>query len=220
MKKKYKAIIFDFNGTLLWDTPLHNKAWDIFLKEHHIRLTDKEKNTIIHGKTNKEIFKCLFKKEFDPHELNTLSEEKETIYRELCINSNIQLTQGSIHLFEFCTVKRIPISIATSSSQANVDFYIEQFGLLRWFPPDLIVFDDGTIKSKPDPAIFNTAMSRLNMKPNHVIIFEDSHAGIKAAEEAKAGKIVIVNSTNNNYADYRHEVLTDLTRFDYSALHS
>lgn len=29
---KYSGMIFDFNGTLFWDTPLHNKAWNMFLE--------------------------------------------------------------------------------------------------------------------------------------------------------------------------------------------
>jgi len=30
---KLKAVIFDFNGTLLWDTKLHDDAFDIFLEK-------------------------------------------------------------------------------------------------------------------------------------------------------------------------------------------
>jgi len=32
---KIKGVIFDFNGTLFWDTDLHNKAWDAFLERHN-----------------------------------------------------------------------------------------------------------------------------------------------------------------------------------------
>lgn len=41
---KIKGVIFDFNGTLFWDTTLHNKAWDIFLERHSFELSDNEKN--------------------------------------------------------------------------------------------------------------------------------------------------------------------------------
>ena len=30
---KYKAVIFDFNGTLFYDTPFHNIAWQRVIKE-------------------------------------------------------------------------------------------------------------------------------------------------------------------------------------------
>ena len=191
-----KAVIFDFNGTLLWDTKLHNRAWDVFLKGHGIVLSDEKKNYVIHGKTNNDIFKSLFKKEFDAPSMNKLSEEKESIYRNLCIETNIQLADGAVELFDYCKHNKIPFAIATSACKQNADFYINRFDLLKWFDADSIVYNDGTIKSKPDPEIFNIAIQKMNRNPKDVIIFEDSAAGINAATAAGAGEIIIVNSNS------------------------
>lgn len=38
-----KGVIFDFNGTLFFDTHLHNRAWDIFLDRYSLMLQDVEK---------------------------------------------------------------------------------------------------------------------------------------------------------------------------------
>ena len=73
---RIKGIIFDFNGTLLWDTPYHNKAWNIFLDRYHITLSDQEIRDNMHGRTNAEIFKYLFKKDLSLGEVNTLAAEK------------------------------------------------------------------------------------------------------------------------------------------------
>ena len=213
-----KAVIFDFNGTLLWDTQLHNRAWDIFLKEHKIDLSDEEKNYVIHGKTNNDIFRSLFRKEFDTQRMNKLSEEKESIYRNLCIETNIQLAEGAIELFNYCKHNRIPFVIATSAYKQNIDFYINRFNLLKWFDINSIIYNDGTIRSKPDPDIFNIAIQKLNRNPEDVIVFEDSVAGINAAIAAKVGKIVIVNSNNDNYSRYNYEVINNLSQFEYYKL--
>lgn len=45
----FKGAIFDFNGTLFWDTPFHDKAFDIFLEKRGLHLTDEEKRVKIHG---------------------------------------------------------------------------------------------------------------------------------------------------------------------------
>jgi beta-phosphoglucomutase-like phosphatase (HAD superfamily) len=208
--KKNKALIFDFNGTLLWDTPLHNKAWDIFLVQHRIDLSDEEKTHVIHGKANNDIFKAIFNKEFDPPVLKKLSEEKESIYQDLCLETNIQLADGATELFDFCKSNAIPFAIATSSYKQNIDFYIKRFGLLKWFDEERIIFNDGTIRSKPDPEIFEIAIRKLNCRPENVVIFEDSIAGIKAAIAAKAGEIIIVNSNNDNYDGYGFQVINSL----------
>ena len=55
-----KGIVFDFNGTLFWDKHLHNKAWDIFLKQHNIILSDERKLLILHGKNIELIIEELF----------------------------------------------------------------------------------------------------------------------------------------------------------------
>ncbi|UII81232.1 hypothetical protein [Flagellimonas sp. CMM7] len=45
---------------MFFDTDLHNKAWDIFLDKHALKLGDDEKNQKIHGKNNAEILSNLF----------------------------------------------------------------------------------------------------------------------------------------------------------------
>jgi len=58
--KKIKGAVFDFNGTLFWDTSFHNRAWDIFLENHSISLSDSEKHESLHGRTNREILLNIF----------------------------------------------------------------------------------------------------------------------------------------------------------------
>lgn len=56
---KYSGVIFDFNGTLFWDTPLHNKAWNIFLKKRGMHLSDHDSSLPFTGKIT-EIFSTIF----------------------------------------------------------------------------------------------------------------------------------------------------------------
>ena len=93
---KIKGVIFDFNGTLFWDTKIHNKAWDSFLEKHNLELSDNEKNKKIHGKNNKDILNGLFQKELSTEEIKRFGEEKEKIYQELCLQLNMQLAPGAI----------------------------------------------------------------------------------------------------------------------------
>lgn len=55
-----EGVIFDFNGTLFWDTPYHNRAWDIYLQSHGRQISDHDKDLYIHGKPNRDIFNFLF----------------------------------------------------------------------------------------------------------------------------------------------------------------
>jgi len=212
--KKYKGLIFDFNGTLLWDTPLHNLAWDRFLEKYHFVVSHEEKHEHFHGKTNREILEFLFRRELSTDEMEDLAEEKEILYRELCLEVNLGLAEGVRELFDYCTLNNIPMAIATSSQKINLDFFVQRYELHRWFSPERIVYNDGTIRSKPDPQMFHITMDRLGLKPEEVIIFEDSLAGIRAAEAASTGKVVVVNSNQERYPDVSHEVIIQFADFD------
>lgn len=211
-----KGVIFDFNGTLFFDTQLHNQAWDIFLDGYSLRLDDEEKNRKIHGKNNADILNNIFNKEFTPDVISKLIIEKESIYQELCLQQEMKLAAGSEELFKYLLTKNIPYTIATASDLFNVEFYFKQFNLDRFFDFDKVVYNDGTMKSKPDPEIFIRAMNVLNIKPEETLIFEDSSSGIGAAENSNVAKIIIVNSTNASYVGFNYDVITSFTEVDKS----
>ena len=211
-----KGVIFDFNGTLFFDTHLHNQAWDIFLMKHSFVLTDEEKNLKIHGKNNAEIMSNLFSKNLSKNEINTLSIEKEDIYQSLCLKEKMELAPGVLDLLEYLDKNHIPFTIATASDLYNLQFYFEHLELEKYFDLDRIVYSNGNIKSKPDPEIFFKAIDVLDIDAGETLIFEDSTSGILAAENSKAKKIIIVDSAKNDYSKWNYDVITSFDEVDTS----
>jgi HAD superfamily hydrolase (TIGR01509 family) len=205
---KYLAVIFDFNGTLFWDTALHNATWDRYLKDYNIQLSDTEKHLRLHGKNNRQIVQDLFGHDVSEEEIARISREKELRYQEMVIEKNLQLADGAEELLIFLKQESIPVSIVTASDKLNVDFFIEYLNLTRWFDPDRIIFNDGTMKGKPDPEMFLLAMQRMDAKPEETVIFEDSETGITAAHRARPGKLFIVNSTESDYSHWKYPVIS------------
>lgn len=212
---KFKGVVFDFNGTLLWDTKYHNQAFDLFLEQHNIVLTDEEKSVKIYGKSNADIMRDIFGRPLTDLEIKEFSIEKELIYQELIVD-NLHFAEGAEDLFEYLKAHNIPFCIATSSDFLNVEFYFREMQLERWFSPEWVLFNDGTLKGKPEPDLFLKAAYRLQLNTSELVIFEDSKAGIKAAENAGAGKIYIVNSMNDDFSDFEHEVIFNFNQTDKS----
>jgi HAD superfamily hydrolase (TIGR01509 family) len=212
--RKFKGVIFDFNGTLLWDTRLHNEAWDTFLKKHDIILSDQQKNEVIHGKNNSRILTSLFNRTLSDAELGRFIHEKESVYQELCHRRGIDYAPGAERFIDFLKSRNIPYAIATASVKENVDFYIRHLRLGSLIDRENIIYDNNRIKSKPDPEIFIIALERLGLTGEEVVIFEDSFAGIRAAQLAKAGLIIIVNSNQEDYSHYELQVITDFDEVD------
>lgn len=209
-----KGVVFDFNGTLYWDTALHNMAWDQFLEKNNIFLSDEEKDRRIHGKNNIDILKNLFARELSPAEIAGMSIEKEDIYQRMCLKHKLGLAPGSVTFFKFLKKNKIPYTIATAADLYNIDFYFEYLHLGAYFDKSKVVYSDGTIPSKPDPEIFQKALGILGLEANDVLIFEDSDAGIEAAENAGAGKIMIVNSNRSDYSRWKHQVISSFEEVD------
>ena len=197
----YKAAIFDFNGTLFWDTAFHDRAFDIFLKSYNVQLTDDEKRVKIHGKGNPDIMRSILGAGLTDAEVDEMAQEKEHIYRQLCVD-DMQFAPGAEDLFDFLKTTGIPMTIATSSGIENVDFYFEHMHLNRWFDIEKVAYNDGTFRGKPHPDVFQVAARKLNLKPQETVMFEDSVAGILSAQAAGAGKIYIVNSYGENYSRF------------------
>ena len=211
-----KGVVFDFNGTLFWDSYLHNKAWDIFLERYGITLSDQEKNIKIHGKNNQDILNTVFNRLLSGSETDEYILEKEGIYQALCLQNDIQLAPGATEFLDFLLNTSIPFTIATASGIENVEFYFEHLGLSRYFDRSKVIYNDGTMPGKPHPRIFQKAMDILKLAGNETLIFEDSVAGILSAEQAGAGKIIIVDSNGKDYSRRNYQIIKDFSEVNKS----
>ena len=193
----YKGIIFDFNGTLFFDSEMHLEAWREFsAKLRGYPFSDEEMRKHMFGRTNKDIITYALGETPSADFIKTLAEEKEGIYRERCrkMGKSCKLAPYAVEFLDYLKAKNIPRTIATMSDKNNVDFFIEHFELEKWFDVSKIVYDDGRIKGKPEPDIYLKAAKNLNLHPEHCVVVEDAVSGIEAANKANIGKIVAIAS--------------------------
>jgi len=190
-----KGILFDFNGTLLLDSPLHEKAWIIMsAKLRDTPFTVEEFRLTGHGRTNKAIITGLLGREPGNKEFEAIVDEKESSYRQMCLENTeiFRLAPGVIPFLDALKNAGFPMTIATGSYSANVDFYFQHLQLAKWFNRSQVVFDDGSFPGKPAPDIFGLAAKKLGLVPAECVVFEDSYMGIQAAYLAGVAKIIAV----------------------------
>ena len=190
-----KGIIFDFNGTLFWDSEIQENAWKTFGKKLSGRdITDEEFNTYFHGRTNKDTLEYLTERVLTDKEVNELAQQKESIYRDLCKSdlNKFKLAPGVERYLDYLKENNIPFTIATASEINNVNFFIKEFQLDKWFDIIKIVYDDGTFRGKPEPDIYLKASEALNIQPDNCIVFEDALSGVQSAQRAGVKEIIAV----------------------------
>lgn len=214
------GVIFDFNGVLFWDNPLHEEAW----RQYSARLrgwplSDREMAEQVHGRVNRDIFAYVLGAPPAGDQLARLIAEKESIYRRLCLEAGeaFRLSPGAVELLDDLTAQAIPRAIATSSPPVNVAFYVEHLGLGRCFPPPWVIYDRGHYPGKPAPHIYLEAAEALGLPPAACIVVEDSLAGIAAALAAGIGRVVALGPAER-HAELAalpgvDEVIVDLSRF-------
>ena len=195
--------IFDFNGTMMFDGDIQNNSWRKYLETKINRpILEDEFQKYVHGKNIIDAFKYFLNIECSPEEALKIGEEKEVIYRKMCLESpNFKLAVGLIDFLGYLKEKRIDRNIATASAFPNVKFFFDHLDLDNWFDINNVAYNDGIIPGKPDPSIFLLAAKNINVDIQGSIIFEDSYSGIEAAKRAGAKKIVVVDSMKNNYVE-------------------
>lgn len=192
---RISGVIFDFNGTLFWDSDKQELAWRQFAEKLcNRKISDDEFKMYFHGRTNSSIIEYLTGQKPNKKMLNCLTQEKEEIYREFCKQDpdHFKLAPGAIELLDFLHNNHIPITIATASEITNIHFFIKEFTLDKWFDTSKIVFDNGTFKGKPNPNIYLKAAEQIRISPNKCLVIEDAISGITAAKKANIGKIIAI----------------------------
>lgn len=207
----FSGVVFDFNGTLLWDSELHKKAWNIFLDRHNI---SEDKKGSVQGKSNEQILRDCIEPTLPHDQIQRLATEKELIYQELYLNAPLTLAPGAITFFEDLQKFNIPFALATSSPKINVDFYFKHLKLAQWFERSSVFYDDGIIPPKPDPRIFHLAIDHIHQPVDSVLVCEDSVPGITAAHRATVGKVIVVKSSEHGKNPYLDSSITHFDQVD------
>ncbi len=72
---------------------------------------------------------------------------------------------------------------------------------------------DGTdvSKAKPDPEVFLIAAEKLNVAPQNCVVFEDSVAGVQAANKGEMTSIGIGEEKTLHEADYIFNDFTEIS---------
>lgn len=215
--KNDKGIIFDFNGTLFWDTKYHEDAWNqMALKLVGKKLSDFELIHKMHGRTNKQILEYILNREITELESQSIADEKEKLYRSICLEQKgaLKFADGVLEMLDELKSKRIPMTIATSSDKENVDFFIKEFQLQTWFDISKIVFNQGKYPGKPAPDIYLHALKNIQILPENCVVFEDAPSGILSAKNAGIDKIIQVKSNPIIREDTQNGVYKSISGFN------
>ena len=204
------AAIFDMDGTLIDNTPYHYKSWvALFKKYGKGELSKQTYYTEISGVPIINSLKRIFPG-YDEAGLKELLKEKEEFYRAEYA-PYLMPVNGLENFLTGMKNDGVKMAMATSATVEDINFILNKIPIRDDF--DEIVNSSMVSKPKPNPQIFLKAAELLNMEPSNCVVFEDSLAGIRAANDA--GMKVVAITTGHKAEDLP---AVDLVIDDYSEL--
>jgi beta-phosphoglucomutase-like phosphatase (HAD superfamily) len=173
-----EALIFDMDGTMIDSMPFHRDSWIDFAALHGIGMGIDEMMRRTTGRTGAECMQELFGRPIGHEESLTLVRQKEALYRKAFAPPAFREVSG----FRAFAALGFKIGVGTAGDAHNIAFALEHLALEE--APHAIVGGDEGLPGKPEPAIFLEVARRLNVAPEHCIVFEDAPLGIEAARRA------------------------------------
>lgn len=214
---KYKAIIFDMDGTTIDTDHLWKSSNGPILDSHAPHLTEVEKNKIIdnfHTQTIYDVWKCVHghcSVEISPEQII------EENMKHLLITYKNQGISFIPHFEKFhneVVALGLKTAIASNSQQHIIDVIVDIVPLQRYFAEHIYNADHVNRVYKPLPDIYVYAAQQLGVDPKECIAIEDSSGGIKAAKAAGMYCIGINTGKNRQALQQADEVVDCYTQIN------
>ncbi|MGG6293371.1 HAD family hydrolase [Leptolyngbya sp. AN02str] len=188
-----KAILFDFNGVIINDEPLHDRLLDKILVEENLRYNPDEYWECCLGRSDRACLTDLFGRRgrmLSEKQLNDLIERKSKYYQEqLATIDNLPIYPGIDDFIFQARAAQLKLAVVSGAVRAEIDLVLKRANLAQHFP--VIVAGDEIPTSKPEPDGYLLAVDRLNahdptlaLTPAECLVIEDTFAGVQAAKRA------------------------------------
>lgn len=215
---KYNALIFDMDGTLVHNMPIHNQAWQDTLAEAGVQIDKDDFNRATTGKKTTEILRLMLGPQLSDSETAYWGKRKETLYRERFADCREPLP-GLLGLLDQAHDLGLPMAVASAAPPENISFILDELNLRRHF--ETVIGAHNIQNGKPDPEIFLKAAQTLGVEPAQCLVFEDALTGIEAARRAGMDAIMICTTIEaHEVAGQAHvlQAVPDFTHINLPAL--
>ncbi|MFN3967714.1 beta-phosphoglucomutase [Flavobacterium sp.] len=201
-----KAFIFDLDGVIVDTAKYHFLAWQKLAQELGIEFTP-EHNEELKGVSrvrSLDIILALGNVQASQEDKNKWLIQKNEEYLSYLVDMDeSELLPGVINVLQFIKEKKQLIALGSASKNARP--ILEKTGILHFF--DAVVDGNDVANAKPDPEVFLRAAKLVKANNKNCIVFEDSVAGIQAANVANMisvgiGEAEILHEAKYNFKDF------------------
>jgi beta-phosphoglucomutase-like phosphatase (HAD superfamily) len=195
--------------------PFHRRSWIDFAAAHGLTMPIDELMRRTTGRNGAECMSELFGRPIAHDTAWALVREKERMYRDAFAPPAFREVPGFRAFAAHARGRGLKLGVGSAGDRHNLAFAFEHLALPQ--PPHAVVGGDEGLPGKPEPAIFREVARRLNVAPEHCIVFEDAPLGIEAARRAGMRAVAVCTGHDRDELDAAH-VIAAID--DYEGLHS
>jgi len=201
-----KAFIFDLDGVIVDTAKYHFLAWQKIASDLGIEFTP-EHNEELKGVSRVRSLDIILNlgniHASEENKNKWLKQKNEDYLAYIEHMDESEILPGVLNILEFIKEKNQLIALGSASKNARP--ILEKVKILHLF--DAIVDGNDVTNAKPDPEVFVRAAKLLNATNENAIVFEDSVAGIQAANIANMtsvgiGDEKILHEAKYNFKDF------------------
>ncbi len=210
---KYKAFLFDLNGTMIDDMHYHIKAWHRIFNELGAGISIEKVKEECYGK-NGELLERVFPGRFTQKEKDKISIEKEKQYQQE-FRPHLELIKGLDTLLVRSHKNGIKLAIGSAAILYNIDFVVDGLHIRKYF--DAIISADDVLHSKPNPETYDRCAKAVGVNAKNCLVFEDAPKGVETAQNAGMDCVVITTMhSKEEFEGYNNIVafINDYNKFD------
>lgn len=171
------SVIFDIDGTLIDSVDLHAKAWQDAFRHFGVEIGFTEIRSQI-GKGGDEILPTYLSKKNEREFGEELKEWRADHFKATYMES-IKPFHKSHELLERVKHEGKLLAVGSSAKKDELEYYLNLLNAANLF--DVVTSADDVNKSKPNPDIFEAALSKLQVSPSETIVVGDSPYDAAAA---------------------------------------
>ncbi|BBN80831.1 haloacid dehalogenase [Pseudoalteromonas sp. A25] len=198
-----RAILFDFDGTLVDSEALHFQSWMQVLAPWQVSYDELTFCDEFSGVPTLKAANILNQR----HSLNTepqlLAEHKNRLFIDVAATMSPKLMPYAKEVLHKACEQYI-IALVTGSTRNEALPVLKHYELDGLF--SCIVCKDDVLNPKPHPEPYNKALSLLGVKACEAVAIEDTHTGLSSATSAGLRTIVVPNhhskQQNMSHASY------------------
>lgn len=212
-----KAFIFDLDGVIVDTAKFHFLAWKNLAESLEIPFSEEENEQLKGVSRIRSLEKILEwgNKTISEEEFKRLMAEKNEEYLAYVDQmSEKDILPGVMEILNYVKSNNYPIALGSASKNART--ILSKVGLEDYF--EEIVDGNEVSKAKPNPEVFLKGCRLLKVEPEQAIVFEDSKAGIEAANSAQMTSVGIGDKSVLNAADFNFLDFTEISKITIETL--